>query len=122
MFGFETCLVEDPAFVQGLSQEAERGNIEQLLIKDQILAKVKAVHLKKVWNITSRWWGVMCSQCSDLIEVVDCNQGWSEMQKMIETVKQGNLAHYNKKSCKAPITTRRNVTKSLRKYLHMRNV
>ena len=119
---FETCLVEDPAFVQGLSQEAERGNIGQLLIKDQALAKVKAGQLKKVWKITSSCWGVMCSQCRKCIEDVFRYQGWSEMQKIIVKVKRGKLAHYNKKSCKAPKTTRRNVTKSLRKYLHLRNV
>ena len=112
----DLCLGKDPAFVQVLSQEAERGNIGQLLIMDQALAKVKAGHLKKVWNITSRWWGVMCSQCRKCIEVVFCYQGWSEMKKKMEKVKRGN-----RKSCKAPKTTRRNVTKSLRKYLHLRN-
>ena len=31
---FEICFVDDPALVQVLSQEAERGKIGQLLIKD----------------------------------------------------------------------------------------
>ena len=119
---FEICFVDDPALVQVLSQEAEKGKIGQLLIKDQALAKVKAGQLKKVWKITSGCWGVMCSQCRKCIDVVFRYQGWSEMQKIIEKVKRGNLAHYNKKSCKAPRKTRRNVTKSLRKYLHLRNV
>ena len=119
---FERCLVEDQALVQGLAEEAERGSIGKLLIKDLTLTKVKAGHLKKVWNITSRWWGVMCSQCRKCIEVVFCYQGWSEMKKKTEKVKRGNLAHYNRKSCKAPKTTRRNGTKSLRKYLHLRNL
>ena len=118
---FEICFVDDPALVQVLSQEAERGKIGQLHIKDQALAKVKAGQLKKVWKITSSW-GVMCSQCRKCIDVVFRYQGWLEMQKMIERVKRGNLTHYNKKGCKAPKTTRRKVTKSLKKYLHLRNV
>ena len=118
---FEICFVDDLALVQVLSQEAERGKIGQLLIKDQALAKVKAGQLKKVWKITSSW-GVMCSQCRKCIDVVFRYQGWLEMQKMIERVKRGNLTHYNKKGCKAPKTTRRKVTKSLKKYLHLRNV
>ena len=118
---FEICFVDDPALVQVLSQEAERGKIGQLLIKDQALAKVKAGQLKKVWKITSSW-GVMCSQCRKCIDVVFRYQGWLEMQKMIERVKRGNLTHFNKKGCKAPKTMRRKVTKSLKKYLHLRNV
>ena len=117
---FERCLVEDQALVQGLAEEAERGSIGKLLIKDLTLAKVKAGHLKKVWKITSSWgwWGVMCSQCRDIIEVVYRYQGWSEMHKVIERVRRKNCAHYKK----APRMMRKNVTKSLRKYFHHRKL